>query len=129
MLGDTTRRFQGKGTDLAALQGKIEDYLRSDGFVVQSSPPRGEGALIQARKGGFLSEIIAADRALSIAISGGPDDFSVRIGIGRWLEHIATAVVEGMLLSGLFLVLDSGEMLWNLEIEQKLVAQIESLVG
>jgi hypothetical protein len=129
MIGEKVERFQGKGTDLSDLQAKIESYLKSEGFTVQSSAPGAQGTVIQAKKGGFLSEVIAADRALSILISGSPDDFTVRIGIGKWLEHLAVTALETLLLSDLFLVVDVAEIAWNFEIENKLVKQIESLVG
>ena len=85
--------------------------------------------MIQAKKGGFLSGVIAADRALSILVSGDSNDFTVRIGIGKWLEHLGVAALETLLLSDLFLVVDVAEMAWNLEIESKLSKQIESFVG
>jgi len=129
MIGEKVQHFQSKSTDLSDLQGKIENYLRSDGFTVQTSPSSPHGAVIQAKKGGFLSEIIAADRALTILISGESDNFTVRIGIGKWLEHLGVAAVETLLLSALFLVVDVAEMAWNLEIEDKLAKQIETFVG
>jgi hypothetical protein len=129
MLGEKVQHFQGKGTDLSALQGKIESYLQSEGFTVQTSAPSSQGTVIQAKKGGFLSAVIAADRALSILISGDSNEFTVRIGIGKWLEHLGVAAVETLLLSELFLVVDVAEMAWNLEIENKLAKQIESFVG
>jgi len=129
MIGEKVQHFQNKGTDLSDLQGKIEGYLRSEGFTAQTSPASPHGTVIQAKKGGFLSGIIAADRALSILISGDSNDFTVRIGIGKWLEHLSVAAVETLLLSALFLVVDVAEMAWNLEIEDKLVKQIESFVG
>jgi hypothetical protein len=129
MIGEKVEQFQGKGTDLSALQGKIESYLQSEGFTVQTSAASPHGTVIQARKGGFLSGIIAADRALSILVSGDPNDFTVRIGIGKWLEHLGVAALETLLLSELFLVVDVAEMAWNLEIENKLLKQIESFVG
>lgn len=128
-IGDKTLHFQGKSTDLDALQEKIQDYLRSDGFSVQTSAPSDQGAVIQAKKGGFLRAAVDADRALSVMISGSPDDFIVRIGIGKWLEHLAVAAVETLLISDLFLVIDVAESAWNFEVEDKLVKQIESLVG
>lgn len=128
-LGESVRRFQGKGTDLAELAGKIGAYLRAEGFEVQSSSPSAQGVVIQARKAGFMREFLAADRALTIVISGLPDDFTVRIGIGRWFEHAATTLLEAMLLSSLFLAIDVGAMLWNLEIEERLIEQIEAFVG
>ena len=129
MIGEKVQQFKGKGTDLSALQGKIESYLKSEGFTVQTSAPSPHGTLIQANKGGFLQGVIAADRALSILVSGEPDDFTVRIGIGKWLKHLGVAALETLLLSDLFLVVDVAEMAWNLEIEDKLVKQIESFVG
>jgi hypothetical protein len=128
-IGEKVLHFRGKATDLAALQAKIEDYLKSDGFTVQRSASSNQGAVLQAKKGGFLRGIVDADRALSIMISGGPDDFTVRIGIGKWLEHLGVAAIETLLISDLFLVIDVAESAWNFEIEDKLVKQIEALVG
>lgn len=128
-LGDKTLHFQGKGADLGALAQKIEDYLKTDGFTVQRSAPSGEGVVLQARKGGFLRGVVDADRALSIMISGEPNDVTVRIGIGKWVEHLAVAAVETLLISDLFLVVDVAETAWNFEIEDKLAKQIESFVG
>lgn len=128
-LGDKSLHFQGKGTDLSTLQQKIEEYLKSDGFSVQSSAPRHQESVLQAKKGGFLRDVVDADRALTILISGEPNDFTVRVGIGKWLEHLGVAAVETLLISDLFLVVDVSETAWNFEVESKLIKQIESLVG
>lgn len=128
MIGEKVRHYEGKNTDLDALKAKIEEYLQRDGFKVQSSLPSAHGSLIQVRKGGFLSAVIAADRAFNILIDGQPDNFTVRVGIGKWLEHLGVTAVETLLLSGLFLLVDVPEMLWNLEVENKIVKQIDSLV-
>ena len=129
MVGEKVEQFQGKGTDLKALQSHIEQYLKADGFTFQASAPSDHGVVIQARKGGFLAGIIDADRAMTIMIAGTPDDFTVRVGIGKWLEHLAVAAVETLLISDLFLVVDVAESAWNLEIEDKLAKKIEELVG
>lgn len=121
--------FQNKKVDAAQLQSKIEDYLKSDGFTIQSSPGSDHGVVIQAKKGKFLAEVIDADRALTIYLSGNPDDFVVRIGIGKWLQHLGIAAIETLLLSDLFLLVDVAEMAWTHEIENKLVKQINSFVG
>ena len=128
-LGDKSLHFQGKGTDLSALQQKIEEYLKSDGFSVQASPPSSQGAVLQAKKGGFLRGVVDADRALTIMVSGEPNDFTVRVGIGKWLEHLGVAAIETLLISDLFLLIDVAETAWNFEVEDKLLKQIESLVG
>jgi len=129
MIGETVRHYQGKNTDLAALKTKIESYLKDEGFEIQSSQPSPHGTVIQARKGGFLSTIIAADRAFTILIDGEANDFTVRLGIGKWLEHLGVTAAEALLLSTLFLLVDVPETLWNLEIENKITRQIDGFVG
>ena len=129
MIGEKALHFQGKHVDLAGLQAKIEEYLKSDGFTVQSSPGSEHGTVLQARKGRFLAAVMDADRALTITLSGSADDALVRIGIGKWMQHLATAAVETLLLSELFLPVDVAESAWNLEVEDKLVKQIDAFVG
>ena len=129
MIGDKTEHFQGKGTDLGTLQSHIVQYLEGDGFKVQASGPSAQGVVLQARKGHILSGLLDMDRALTVTITGSPDDFTVRVGIGKWLEHLATAVIEGLVLSEVFLVVDVAESAWNIEIEDKLVKDVKSFVG
>ncbi|MHB8294796.1 MAG: hypothetical protein ACYDH5_09290 [Acidimicrobiales bacterium] len=129
MIGEKVQHFQDKGTDLGALENKIEEYLKSDGFAVQTSAPSPHGLVVQAKKGGFLRDVVAADRALTITISGDPADFTVRISIGRWLQHLGVAALETLLLSDLFLVVDVADAAWNVEIEDKLARKIKSFVG
>jgi hypothetical protein len=129
MIGEKVLHFQGKGTDLSELQGKIESYLQGEGFTVQTSAPSEQGTVIQAKKGGWLGGVIAADRALTITVTGDSNDFSAKIGIGKWVEHLGVTAAEVLLLTPLFLVVDVPEMAWNLEIENKLAKQIETFVG
>jgi hypothetical protein len=128
MIGEKVRHYQGKNTDLNVLKGKIEEYLKGDGFKVQSSMPSPHGTVIQAQKGGFLRSIITADRAFTILIDGEPNNFTVRVGIGKWLKHLAITAVEALLLTELFLLVDVPETLWNLEIENKILKTIDSFV-
>ncbi|HKS91981.1 MAG TPA: hypothetical protein VJQ83_08635, partial [Tepidiformaceae bacterium] len=79
--------------------------------------------------GGWLRAVVDADRALTILVDGAPDNFTVRIGIGKWVEHLGIAAVETLLISGLFLFVDVPETLWNLEIEDKIAKEIDTLVG
>jgi hypothetical protein len=129
VLGDKEEHFEGKGTDLGALQTHVEEYLKSNGFTVQNSPSSDQGAIIQARKGGFLREVVAADRSLTITIKGSPADFTVRFGIGKWLEHLDIAAIETLLLSELFLVVDVADSLWSLEVEDKIIADMKTFIG
>ncbi|MFY9783058.1 MAG: hypothetical protein WAK12_05955 [Acidimicrobiales bacterium] len=129
MLGDKEEHFEGKGTDISALQSHIEEYLKNDGFTVQTSAASDQGTVIQAKKGGFLREVVAADRALTVTITGSSADFKVRFGIGKWLEHLGVAAIETLLLSELFLVVDLADSLWNIEIEDKLIADVKKFIG
>jgi hypothetical protein len=129
MNARNVQRFQGKGTDLGDLRTGVESYLTSEGFVVQTAPAGEDGTVIQAKRGDRLSEVFAADRALSVLISGEPDDFTVRIGLGRWRQHLGVAAAETVFLSALFLPIDVVEMAWNVEVELKLARHIESLIG
>ncbi len=129
MLGDKEQHFEGKGTDLGSLQSHIEEYLKKDAFTVQTSAPSDQGTVIQAKKGGFLREVVTADRALTITISGQPNDFKVRFGIGKWLEHLGVAAIETLLISELFLLIDVAESAWTMEIENKLIADVKSFIG
>ncbi len=67
MLGDKEEHFQGKGTEISALTSHIEEYLKKDGFTVQTSVPSDQGNCHSGEKrGGWLRDIVAADRALSV---------------------------------------------------------------
>jgi hypothetical protein len=129
MIGEKVLRFEGKDRDPGYIQGHIEQYLKNDGFTVQTSAPSPQGVVIQAKKGGFLRGVIDADHAMTITIAGSPNDFTVRIGIGKWLEHLGIAAVETLLISELFLVVDVVESVWTLEIEDKLVKDLKAFVG
>ena len=85
--------------------------------------------VIQAQKGGFLAGTGDADRALTITISGAPADFTVRVGIGKWLEHLGVVVIETLLISDLFLPIDVAETAWNFEVEDKLIKDLRAFVS
>ncbi|HTB09293.1 MAG TPA: hypothetical protein VK704_05705 [Acidimicrobiales bacterium] len=129
MLGDKEEHFVGKGTDLSALASHIEEYLKTNGYTVQSAPPSEAGSVIQAHKGGFWRTAVAADRALTITIQGNSADYTVKFGIGKWLEHLGVAAVETLLLSEIFLVVDVADSLWSLEVEDKLITNVKSFIG
>ena len=102
--------------------------LQTEGYKVQTrTAPLGN--IIQAQKAGILRDIIAADRAFTILVSGQPDDFTIHIGIGKWVQNIAVAAVEILLLSTLFLAVDVPEMLWTTHVENGLVKEITMIVG
>lgn len=129
MLGDKELHFTGKSKTPDDVRAHLEGYLKADKFTVQTSAPSAEGVVIQAKKGGFLAGIVDADRALTITVKGTPEEFTVRIGVGKWLEHLGVAAIETLLVSELFLVVDIAESAWNLEIEDKLIKDLTAFVG
>lgn len=62
-------------------------------------------------------------------VSDAPDDFTVRVGVGKWIEHLVVAAIETLLISDLFLIIDVAESAWNLEIESKLFKDIKTFIG
>ena len=92
--------------------------------LLRRSLSRGKQAFGPRRRRRSLGGARGADRATTITIAGSPADFTVRIGIGRWLEHLGVAAIETLLISDLSLVVDVAESAWNIEIEDKLVKDI-----
>jgi hypothetical protein len=128
MVSEKVMHFQGKNKDLTQFAQQVVQYLQNDGYKVQSTPSS-LGTIIQAQKGGILRDIITAERCFTITISGQPNDFSVHIGIGKWIQNLAVAAVETVLLSWLFLAVDVPEMLWTRHVEGELGKKITELVG
>jgi hypothetical protein len=121
-------RFQGKNKDLNQLSQLIVQQLNSEGYKTQlATPPL--GIVIQAKKAGILRDIITADRAFSILITGQPNDFSVHIGIGKWIQNLAVVAVEALLLTYLFLAIDVPEMLWTRHVESTIAKEITQIIG
>ena len=128
MVSEKILRFQGKNKDLTQLSQQIAQQLQVEGYKVQStSAPLGQ--IIQAQKAGILRDIITADRAFTITISGQPNDFTVHIGIGKLIQNLAVAAVETLLLSALFLAVDVPEMLWTRHVEGEIIKEITKIVG
>ena len=128
MVSEKVLHFQGKNKDLNQFAQQIVQYLQNDGYKVQSTNPP-LGTVIQAQKAGILRDIITADRCFTITVSGQPNDFSVHIGIGKWIQNLAVAAVETVLLSWLFLAVDVPEMLWTRHVEGELAKKITELAG
>jgi len=120
--------YQGKNKDLGQLAQQIEQRLKADGYKTQSMKAP-IGNIVQAQKAGILRGIIDANRAFSILIAGQPNDFSISIGIGKWLQNAAVAVAETIIFSPLALVVDGAEILWTTHVESGLAKTITQIVG
>jgi hypothetical protein len=128
LVSEKVMRFQGKNKDLNQLSQQIVQQLTSEGYKTQATTaPLGQ--VIQAKKAGILRDIITADRAFSILITGQPNDFTIHIGVGKWIQNIAVAAAEAILLSWLFLAVDVPEMLWTQHVERGIAKEITQIVG
>src|SRR5512139_2654315 len=127
MVSEKVLHFVGKNKDLNQLSEQIVQYLKNDGYKTQATAP--QGMIIQAQKAGILRDIITADRAFTIMITGQPNDFAVHIGIGKFIQNLAVAAAETLLLSWLFLAVDVPEMLWTRHVEGEIVKEITRIVG
>ena len=127
MVSEKTLRFQNLNRDLNKLSQQIVQQLQSEGYKTQSKTDP-LGIIVQAQKAGILRDIITADRCFTIMISGQPNDFTVHVGIGRFVQNLAVAAAETLLLSVLFLAVDIPEMLWTREVENVLIKEINLIV-
>jgi hypothetical protein len=128
VVSEKVLRFQGKNKDLKQLSDQIAQYLQNNGYKVQSTVAP-MGYVVQAQKAGILRDIITADRAFTIMVAGQPNDFTIHIGIGKWIQNIAVAAAEAVLLSALFLAVDVPEMLWTRHVEGELAKELTRIVG
>lgn len=127
-VSEKITRYQGKNRDLSQLGQQIVERLKSDGYKVQSATGAA-GTVIQATKAGILRDIITADRAFTIVITGQPNDFTIKVGIGKLIQNLAVMAVEVLLVSTLFLAVDVPEMLWTTHVEKGIIAEINQVVG
>ena len=128
MVSEKVMHFQNKNRDLDQLAQQISQQLQSEGYKTQTANPP-LGRIIQAQKAGILRDIITADRAFTIMIMGQPNDFTVHIGIGKWVQNLGVAAAEALFLSVLFLAVDVPEMLWTRHVEGEIANQITQMVG
>lgn len=128
MVSEKVLHFQGKNRDLTQLSSQIAQQLQTEGYKVQSTTAP-LGIVIQAKKAGILRDLLAADRAFTIVTTGQPNDFSIHLGIGKWIQNIAVTAVETLFLSGLFLAVDVPEMLWTMHVENGVAKEIAQIVG
>lgn len=129
MISEKIVQFQNKNKDLNQLAQQIITMLEGDGYKTQMTSNSPVGIIIQATKAGILRDIITADRAFTIMISGDPNNFAIHIGIGKLVQNIAVAAAEALLLSALFLAVDIPEMLWTRHVENEVLKKIVQVIG
>ena len=121
--------FHDKNKDLSQLGQRVVEMLQDDGYKTEINTGAPQGVVIQATKSGILRDIITANRAFTILITGDPNNFVVHIGIGKLIQNIGVVAAETILLTGLFLAVDVPEMLWTRHVEKEILERIVQLVG
>ncbi|MDV3278692.1 MAG: hypothetical protein LYZ69_09570 [Nitrososphaerales archaeon] len=121
------RDYFNKNCNLELLADAVEEHFQVEGYETQSGR-KDEGWVVQARKGGALRELLAADRAFTITVAGGPANFRVTFGIGKWLQNLGVAVVEGIAIAPLVTFVEIPISLWSYEIEREFWSYVEKQV-
>jgi hypothetical protein len=129
VVAEKVIHFHDKNKDLSQLGQKIVEMLQDDGYKTEINAKAPQGVVIQATKADIMREIITADRAFTILLTGDPNNFVVHIGIGRLVSNLGIAAAETILFSGLFLVVDVPEMLWTRHVEKEILERIVQLIG
>jgi len=85
LVSEMVMRFQNKNRAIDQLAQQISKRLQSEGYKTQYAN-HFLGRVVQARKSGILRDIVTADRAFTILVTGDPNYFGVHIGIGKWVQ-------------------------------------------
>jgi hypothetical protein len=122
-----SREYFGKNCNLEHLADSIEEYFSTQKYQVQSAK-KDDGWVVQAKKEGILRDLLAADRAFTVTVTGDPSNFKVSFGIGKWFQNLAYAALESLILVPAVLFVEVPITLWSFEIESKFWGFIEGEV-
>jgi hypothetical protein len=122
-----TRDYVGKGCNLDLLADSIEEEFQTKKYETQSTK-RDDGWLIQAKREGILRDLVAADRAFTVTVTGEPNNFKVSFGIGKWVQNLGMALLEGIALWPIVFFAEVPISLWSYEIEREFWAFVENQV-
>ena len=122
-----SREYIGKGCNLDHLADAMEERFQVEGYETQTSN-KSDGWVIQARKASVFRDLLAADRAFTVTIGGEPDRFRVSFGIGKWVQNLGMALVEGIALAPVVLFVEVPISLWSYEIEREFWDFVEGQV-
>ncbi len=126
MVSDKTTRYANRNISPVKLSEWIIEYLKQDGYETQKA----EGYLefiIQARKESILQDLTMVDRCLTILILGQPDDFTIRIGIGRWFQGNLEKGTVASIMNLVFVKVDIPAAIWNENFEN-IIKNIDSII-
>lgn len=119
------REYSVPGVDLEKLAAGIEGYFKDDDYTTQLTKTDA-GYVVLATKEDAVRELLAADRAFTITVSGDETKVRVSIGVGKWEQNLAVEALEGIILSPLVFVLEVPVSLWSYQIEMELWEFVEA---
>ena len=126
-MRSVTRDYVGKGCNLELLADSIEEDFQTKKYRTQSTSKE-NGWIVQAKKEGFLREMLAADRAFTITVVGEPNNFKISFGVGKWVQNLGMAVLEGVLVWPVIFFVEVPISLWSYEIEREFWTFVEKEV-
>lgn len=116
--------YKDKNVDLNSLAKDIENWFKSEGYVTQISCQQ-DKYLVQATKTGWFRTIIASSRAFNVLIEGSPNNFTVTLGAGAWINNLAVVGVAAVLTCGLIFFAVGGAALWAKKIQNDVFKYID----
>jgi len=114
-VATASRKYVGRSCNLELLADAVEEYFQTRGYQTQNGR-RDSGLIVQARKEGTLRTVVAADRSFTITVEGEPNSFTVAFGIGKWLQNLSVAVLEGLAIGPAVFVAEVPISMWDYEI-------------
>jgi hypothetical protein len=123
----SSRDYVAKNCNLERLADAIDEQFFTQGYQTQDAK-LDDGWVVQARKEGIFRDLLAADRAFTVSLSGEPNNFRVSFGIGKWVQNLGMAALEGILLVPLIFFVEVPIALWSFTIENQFWAFVEKEV-
>lgn len=123
----TSRKYIARNCNLELLSDAIEEYFQTRGYQTQSES-KDLGYVVQARKEGTIRAVVAADRSFTVTTEGEPNSFTVSFGIGKWLQNLSVAVLEGIAIGPALFVAEVPISMWDYEIEREFWNFVEEQV-
>lgn len=126
-MASTSRKYIGRNCDLLQLATAIEEYFETRGYRTQSGR-RESSHVVQARKENALRAVVAADRSFTLTLEGEPNSFMVSFGVGKWLQNLNVATLEGLAIGPAVFLAEVPISMWDYEVEREFWGFIENRV-
>lgn len=112
------QNYSNENRDLAQLATSAKFWFQENGYDTQlaDSGPQGPW-LIQARKTSGMRTFLGTNQAFTIKIEGNPQEYSVEVSIGKWVDNLAGAGMSGLFTGGLTWVTAGLGAAWGKKLE------------